>query len=395
MAPQWLVLRICVGQVGSLLPNMAFAALIPRFAEVWGLSAAQSGMVAGAFYAGYAMTVPFATVWTDRIDARRIMLFGSLWNALSTAAFGLFADGFVSALCLWALAGAGFGGAYMPGLRALTDRLPPGDHSRSITWYTSSYSVGIGASFLLAQSMDAAFGWRAAFFAVACGPVFMAAVAMSLPAFKPQPAPGAKLLDFRPVVRNRSAMAYILAYGVHCFEMAAMRSWLVSLWIFSAARGSAPDWLGPVLVSVFVTLSAMPASILGNELALRLGRVRLVSLVMTLTGIVAGLIALLVGSHWSVVLPLLLLYGFLVPTDSGSLTSGMMGASAISGRGATMALHSTVGFFTSFLGPLAMGLALDAGGGPQSELGWHLGYALLAACTLPGLLALRLAPKPA
>ena len=44
---------------------------------------------------------------------------------LATAAFGLFADGLWSATAIWALAGIGFAGAYMPGLKALTDRLPP------------------------------------------------------------------------------------------------------------------------------------------------------------------------------------------------------------------------------------------------------------------------------
>jgi hypothetical protein len=38
----------------------------------------------------------------------------------------------------------------MPGLKALTDRLGPGD-SRAVTLYTSSYSFGVGLSFLAAQ----------------------------------------------------------------------------------------------------------------------------------------------------------------------------------------------------------------------------------------------------
>ena len=53
-------------------------------------------------------------------------------------AFGLFADGLTSAILLWGLAGIGFAGAYMPGLRALTDRLGPGDISRSVTMYTAT-----------------------------------------------------------------------------------------------------------------------------------------------------------------------------------------------------------------------------------------------------------------
>ena len=66
-------------------------------------------------------------------------------------AFGLFADGLTSAILLWALAGIGFAGAYMPGLRALTDRLGPGDISRSVTMYTATFSLGVGLSFLASQ----------------------------------------------------------------------------------------------------------------------------------------------------------------------------------------------------------------------------------------------------
>ena len=35
--------------------------------------------------------------------------------------------------------------------RVLTDRLPAGDVSRSVTLYTSSFSVGVGLSFLVSQ----------------------------------------------------------------------------------------------------------------------------------------------------------------------------------------------------------------------------------------------------
>ncbi|MFX8071339.1 hypothetical protein ABTK88_19865, partial [Acinetobacter baumannii] len=76
---------------------------------------------------------------------------GSVVSGLATLAFGLFADGFWSGTLLWSLAGLGFAGAYMPGLKALTDRLGAGDTSRAVTLYTSSFSVGVGLSFLISQ----------------------------------------------------------------------------------------------------------------------------------------------------------------------------------------------------------------------------------------------------
>ena len=66
-----------------------------------------------------------------------------------------------------------------------------------------------------------------------------------------------------------------------------------------------------------------------------------------------------------------------------------MSASAVPAqRGATMALHSTVGFGLSAAGAWATGVALDAAGGPASASGWRAAFAVLAAGVLLGPLAL-------
>ena len=57
-------------------------------------------------------------------------------------------------------------------------------------------------------------------------------------------------------------------------------------------------------------------------------------------------------------------------------------------RGATMAMHSTVGFSLSALGAWAVGIALDAAGGPQSSAAWMAAFSVLAAGILLGPLAL-------
>jgi hypothetical protein len=53
-----------------------------------------------------------------------------------------------------------------------------------------------------------------------------------------------------------------------------------------------------------------------------------------------------------------------------------------------MALHSTVGFGLSAAGAWAVGVVLDAAGGPASPSGWFPAFAVLAAGSLLGPLAL-------
>ena len=85
---------------------------------------------------------------------------------------------------------------------------------------------------------------------------------------------------------------------------------------------------------------------------------------------------------------LLFVYACTVPADSGALTSGMTMSAAASHRGATMALHTTVGFGLSALGAWGAGITIDLAGGPDRASAWLAMFCLLAASTLLGPLAL-------
>src|SRR5437868_7614496 len=199
-----------MGQLGSLFPHVVVPSTLTAFLiPEWHLSGAQAGLLAGSGAAGYMLTVPVLATLTDRIDARKILIAGSAVSALGTMLFGLFASGLWSGALFNAIAVMGFAGAYMPGLKALTDRLAPGDASRSITLYTSSFSFGVGLSFLVAQLAAQWLGWRAAFLITGLGPLIMVVACLAMPPVTPLPTQR-RLLDFGPVIRNRPAMGYVL-----------------------------------------------------------------------------------------------------------------------------------------------------------------------------------------
>jgi len=378
---------MCVGQLGSLLPHVVVPSILAAFLiPEWHLTGAQAGLLAGSGAAGYMLTVPVLATLTDRIDARKILIAGSALSALGTLLFGLFASGLWSGACFNAIAGVGFAGAYMPGLKALTDRLAPGDSSRAITLYTSSFSFGVGLSFLVSQLVAEGWGWRAAFFVTAAGPLVMLLVCFLLRPVEPKPA--GRLLDFAPVLRNTKAMGFVLGYGAHCFELYGIRTWLVAFWTFVAMKNSDSSILTPVVVSVLFSLLAMPASILGNEFALRIGRHRAITAVMLSSAVMALLIGIFADRSPLFLLPLMMVYAITVPADSGALTSGMAMAADPDYRGATMATHSTVGFSLSALGAWVVGVALDAAGGPLSPSAWTAAFFVLAAGILLGPVAL-------
>lgn len=388
MALPRLVVKMCAGQLGSLLPHVVVpAVMVSHLIPAWNLSNTEAGFLAASYTAGYMVAVPWLASMTDRMDARLLLVAGSLFTALATAAFGLFADGLVSGMIFWGLAGLGFAGAYMPGLRALTDRAGDGDISRSITFYTSSYSVGIGFSFLASQVLADQFGWRAAFLVTSAGPLVMAGVAATLIP-KPPPKREGALLAIGPVLQNRPALGYILGYGAHCFELAGLRTWIVAFWGFVIARTGGESLPGPIAISVLISLLAMLASLLGNECAMRFGRRRAIVTIQVLSALIALLIAASMASPGWVLLVLITIYAVTVPAESGSLTAGMAASAQPQYKGSTMAMHSTFGFALSSIAGWAVGLALDDFGGRQSAGGWAAAFSIMAAGISLGPLAL-------
>jgi predicted MFS family arabinose efflux permease len=245
----------------------------------------------------------------------------------------------------------------------------------------------VGLSFLSTQVIAQAWGWRWAFFVTGATPIVTIGICALLTPAWPTPTAGGGWAMGR-VLRNRPAMGYVLGYGVHCFELYGYRTWLVAFWSYVAARNGGSAILEPVMVSVLVTLLAVPASVLGNESALRVGRHRSIAWVQSCSALVAGSIGLCISLPPTVLLALVLAYAFTLPGDSGALTSGMTQSATTADKGATMAMHSMVGFGMAAAGGTLVGIALDAAGGPATDSGWTAAFLVMASGIALGPLAL-------
>ncbi|MDO8607775.1 MAG: MFS transporter [Phaeospirillum sp.] len=386
------VFCLCAAEVLTMVGVFSFPALLPGFIAEWGLSNTEAGWISGVVFAGYTVAVPVLTTLTDRIDAKRVYLAGALIAAVSALGFTLTAEGFWSALGWRALGGVGLAGTYMPGLKALVDRATGPKQARWISFYTASFSLGSSGSFLITGVVAEGFGWRAAF-ALAAGAALAAAVlvAASLPAVRiAAPVHKTHPFDFAPVLRNRAAMGYVLGYAAHVWELFGARSWMVAFlaWVLASQPGAAGP--SPTAVATLAALLAMAASIVGADMAVRFDRRRVCAAAMAASGLGAAGIGFCGGLPYGVVVGLMLLYSVLIQIDSAALTTGAVIEAEPARRGATIAIHSLLGFGAGFIGPLAFGLVLDLAGGATTGLAWGLAFASLGAVVALGPLALRI-----
>jgi MFS family permease len=391
MSSTRLIAAICTAQVLAQIGSFSVPALLPTLIAEWSLSNTEAGWVTGIFYAAYTVAVPVLVSLTDRIDPRTVYLVGVSLITAAAGGFALLAEGFWSACLFRALWGVGWAGTYMPGLKALSDLVDSSVQSRAVAGHAASIGISGAASFVVAETVANAFGWRWGIALGACGGALAFTIAaVVLPRRGPpeKAKDGGALLDFRPVLRNRSALAYSLGYMVHTWEMSALRSWVVTFLTFAAARsGGVTGWVSPAVVATSLGLIGAWTSVTGNEVAIRFGRGRFILAVMAGSICIAGVIGFAGGVSYALAVGLSVAYAAFIWADSSSLTAGTVGSADPARRGATMAVHSTLGYFGGFMGPLIFGIVLDLVGG-EGAVAWGFAFMHVGLVMLIGVLAL-------
>ena len=384
---------VVAAQVLVQIGAFTLPALLPEYIARWDLSKTEAGWLIGIFFAAYVVTVPVLVALTDRVPTRRVYMVGAGMTALSHVGFAFLAEGFWSGMVLRAMAGIGWAGCYMPGLRAIADRLEGNAQSRAVSLHAAGVGLSGAGSFLVSGAIDSVAGPTGAFLfggVAACLSFVLAILVMpSRRSSHARPADPRALLDFRPVFRNRRAMAWIAGYTVHTWELAALRAWGVTFLTVAAAQMTPPAWLpAPTVLFTTAGLVGIVVSISGNESAQKWGRMRIVTLAMSSAAILSLTAGWPIAASALLATVLVIVWNATIYLDSSALTAGTVGAADPALRGATMGLHSMCGYTGGFLGPLGVGLALDFAG-DNIALGWGLGFGHLAVITLAGLFVLR------
>ena len=385
--------------VAGMSGVIAFPALIPAFQAEWGLSNTQSGIISGIYFAGYAVAVPALTGLTDRVDPRRVVLAGMGISIAASLGFAVGADGAWSAGFWRALHGIGFAGIYMPAIKALSDTVPEAQQSRAVTFVSAAFSVGFAVSFFCTGVLAEALGWRWAFAGLALGPAlgFLFA-AWALPRRPPAvQEPLEPLMDIRPAFRDRQALAYMVGYFVHNSESSAMRAWAVSFLVLAQAGQATAsfgwDW-SPTVIAMAANFMGLPAILLANEVTSLLSRRRVIMGIMAasaLTGLVLGASA---GAPFVLVFGLVMIYGFVVPADAGTLNAALVSVTHGSRRGVTLGVHAMFGAAGATLGPMLFGAVLDMAGGELSQAAWMAAFAAMACLVAVGPAAIHYLDPP-
>ena len=150
----------------SALLRAVTATLAPVFSAELGLRAADLGLLAGAYFFGFAaMQLPLGKA-LDRFGPRRTLLVLLGVAVLGCAAFASSPD-LPTLIASRALLGAGLAAALMAPLTSFRQHFSPAAQLRANSWMLMTGSLGMVASTVPVQVLLPVLGWRGLFWAVA------------------------------------------------------------------------------------------------------------------------------------------------------------------------------------------------------------------------------------
>ncbi|MBU3582860.1 MFS transporter [Polynucleobacter sp. 15G-AUS-farblos] len=373
-----------MAQTCALLGFACYAVVLTSLQEEWQLSNLQSGLIASAFFFGYMVAVPLATALTDRVDARKVYLVGGLSATCGLLGMAFFAFNFWTALFFMAMNGAGLAGTYMPGLKILSDRIQTGELTRHIAFYTAFFGIGTGFSYLCSGWILSALDWHYVFGIIALGPFSAFLIVLLLiPPLQHEKWKGPiniRIHDIFPVdkwklvLQDKNASGFIFGYTTHSLELFASRSWIVAFFAFCTAIAGETFFLAATTLAGVINFFGVPSSILGNEIALRVGRQKWVCIVMLTSAVMGILLACSTGQSWWIICALAIGHTIFIMADSSTLTAGLVISAKENIKGAAMGLHSLMGFGGGLLGPAIFGFVLDISGSRTSQVSWIWAY---------------------
>ncbi|MDQ6679646.1 MAG: MFS transporter [Pseudomonadota bacterium] len=165
-AAVWLFLGFAFAYFFSALLRGVTATLAPQFSAELGLSAGDLGLLAGAFFLGFALTqLPLGTA-LDRYGPRQVLIAFLFAAVIGCGAFAS-AHSFLGLTLARTLIGVGVSACLMAPMTAFRHRFSPVAQLRANSWILMTGSLGMVASTLPVQWLLPFLGWRGLFWVVA------------------------------------------------------------------------------------------------------------------------------------------------------------------------------------------------------------------------------------
>ena len=363
------------------------SAVGPTLARAWSLSSAQVGWLTTAVQLGFVCGTAVSALLNvaDVVPSRRLFTTAAILGAIANAPLA-FTSSYAVALLSRFAAGVCLAGVYPPAMKMAS------------TWFKARRGVAVGtivgaltvgkASPYLAQAVPG-FGVTAVTLAASvsalCAAVIVWMTYRDGPyEFPSRPFSWARVGEVLRESRYRYALG---GYLGHMAELYSFWTWIPSFLIASdAARAMRTGSIANARVAAVIGFGVIAVGgvgcIWGGIVADRVGRARLVTIAMAISGSCAIAIGAAWAQSWWVLAPLALVWGFFVIADSAQFSVLATESVPLHAVGTALTLQVSIGFLLTtitiqLIPPLV------------SWMGWQWVFPVLAIGPALGILSIR------
>ena len=365
---------ICIAQLMETIAQGSYSPIISILMKEWSLTAANAGLIASAYQAGYVFAViPFGFL-SDKFNARKIYAICAIETGLAGIAFAFLAHNFPSAVILRAIIGIGYGGLCVPGMKFVTQWFAPHERGKALGIYTCSIAIGGAVPLYVMGPTAIMLGWKLAVMVVSAFALVGAVLVVTLAKDKPisetndntkeVQLKSIKISTLWNVLTQKHLLLINLSYMCHMWEYIAFNNWISPFMVAVAlSHGFQSDsaLIYGNAIAATAILAEAPAVSFGGIISDKIGRTKTIMLALLVSACCSFIIGWLINSPLMVlIIALVLTAGFFILMDSAVFKAGITEMAEQEYIGLALSVQSFLGFGTGIISPAVFGWVLGA-----------------------------------
>ena len=385
----WLAL-LSLALFMALLPISSYVAALSPIQLELGLSNAAAGALFSAYLAGYAASALFVVPLTDQFGAKHVVYASAALSVAAHLLFPLMAHDAVTGSVLRALAGVGFLGVYIPGLRIVAEQFSREKRGSAIGLFVTAQYASHSGSLALTGWVMSVMEWRGAYTIVAAASAAsIPMMVMLLRSHSPARPSGSSGRIDPTILASRPVQFVILGYSIHALNLYAIRVWLpVFLASILIARGVADGQAAVTAASAGGLALAFGAAgpVVGGVISDRLGRTMAASSILGISAACAVGLAWIVHWPWGLIVGASAVLAWAASADSAIYQTGITEVSDPTRLGSALALQASLGLVGGVIGPIMFGGILDIVTGKYQ---WAFAFSALGSLAVVAIIGLQ------